>query len=110
MLCLVAGTSVPPRTTRRNILEDGILLSQGRENLKSYAALTGWAQYRRHNVFPVWHELGFYTLEDGILHGHRREHLKSYAALTCRTLKLRRNVSPVRYELWFLYPRRRHSS
>jgi hypothetical protein len=34
--------SVLTRTTLRNIPEDAILHSQGRENLKSYTALTGW--------------------------------------------------------------------
>jgi hypothetical protein len=36
-------TSILTRPTRRNILEDGILHSNRRENLKSYIALTGWA-------------------------------------------------------------------
>jgi hypothetical protein len=36
-------TSVLRRTTRRNILEDGVLHSHCRENQKSYIALTGWA-------------------------------------------------------------------
>jgi hypothetical protein len=35
-------TSVLTRATRRNIPEDGILLSHRRENLKSYIALTAW--------------------------------------------------------------------
>jgi hypothetical protein len=35
-------TSVITRATRRNILEDAILHSHRRENLKSYIALTGW--------------------------------------------------------------------
>jgi hypothetical protein len=35
-------TSVLTRATRRNILEDYILHSHHRENLKSYIALTGW--------------------------------------------------------------------
>jgi hypothetical protein len=35
-------TSVLIRATRRNILEDAILHSHRRENLKSYIALTGW--------------------------------------------------------------------
>jgi hypothetical protein len=35
-------TSVLTRATRRNILEDAILHSHSRENLKSYIALTGW--------------------------------------------------------------------
>jgi hypothetical protein len=30
------------KATRRNIPEGGILHSRGRENLKSYIALTGW--------------------------------------------------------------------
>jgi hypothetical protein len=29
-------------------------------------------------VFPLRHELGFYTPEDDILHSHRRKNLKSY--------------------------------
>jgi hypothetical protein len=37
-------TSVLTRATRRNIPEDSILHSHRRENLKSYTALTGWAQ------------------------------------------------------------------
>jgi hypothetical protein len=37
---VVAGSSVPTISTRRNIPEDGILHSQSRENLKSYKALT----------------------------------------------------------------------
>jgi hypothetical protein len=36
-------TSVLTRATWRHIQEDGILECQGRENLKSYMALTGWA-------------------------------------------------------------------
>jgi hypothetical protein len=36
-------TSVLTRATWRHILEDGILHSHRRENLKSYIALTGWA-------------------------------------------------------------------
>jgi hypothetical protein len=35
-------TSVLTRATRRNIIEDDILHSHRRENLKSYIALTGW--------------------------------------------------------------------
>jgi hypothetical protein len=35
-------TSVITRTTRRNIAEDTILHSHGREDLKSHIALTGW--------------------------------------------------------------------
>jgi hypothetical protein len=35
-------TSALTRAIRRNILEDAILLSHCRENLKSYIALTGW--------------------------------------------------------------------
>jgi hypothetical protein len=35
-------TSVLTRATRRIILEDGILHSHRRENLKSYIVLTGW--------------------------------------------------------------------
>jgi hypothetical protein len=41
------------RATLRNIVEDGIPHSHDHENLKSYIALTGWALYCRHNVFPV---------------------------------------------------------
>jgi hypothetical protein len=36
-------TSILTRATRRNIPEEGILHSHGRENLKSYIALTWWA-------------------------------------------------------------------
>jgi hypothetical protein len=36
-----SGTSVLTRATRRHILEDDILHSHRRENLKSYIALTG---------------------------------------------------------------------
>jgi hypothetical protein len=35
-------TSILIRATRRNIPEDAILHSHGRENLKSYIASTGW--------------------------------------------------------------------
>jgi hypothetical protein len=35
-------TSVLTRATRHNILEDGIIHSHRRANLKSYIALTGW--------------------------------------------------------------------
>jgi hypothetical protein len=35
-------TSVITRATRRNIPEAAILHSQGRDDLKSYIALTGW--------------------------------------------------------------------
>jgi hypothetical protein len=35
--------SVLTRATRRNVLEDDILHSHRRENLKSYIALIGWA-------------------------------------------------------------------
>jgi hypothetical protein len=35
-------TSFFTRDTRHNIPEDDILHSHGRENLKSYIALTGW--------------------------------------------------------------------
>jgi hypothetical protein len=37
-----SGTSVLTRATWRNILEDDILYSNCRENLKSYIALTCW--------------------------------------------------------------------
>jgi hypothetical protein len=37
-------TSVLTRATRRHIPEDGIPHSHGREDFKSYIALTGWAQ------------------------------------------------------------------
>jgi hypothetical protein len=45
------------------ILEDAILHSHSRENLKSYIALTGWTLSRRRNVSPLRYEL-----EDAILH------------------------------------------
>jgi hypothetical protein len=64
------------------ISEDAILHSHRRENLKSYIALTGWALYRRRNVYAMRYELGFYISEDAIRHSHRRDNLKSYIALT----------------------------
>jgi hypothetical protein len=60
------------------ILEDGILHSHRRRNLKSYIELSGWALQRTCNVSHVRYELGLYILEDGILHSHRRINLKSY--------------------------------
>jgi hypothetical protein len=36
-------TSVLARATRRNVPEDGILLSHRRDNLKFYIALIGWS-------------------------------------------------------------------
>jgi hypothetical protein len=51
--------SVLIRAKRRNIPEDGILRCHRRQNLKSYVALTGWALYRRCNVFPVRYKQGF---------------------------------------------------
>jgi hypothetical protein len=74
--------SVLTRATRRNIPEDGILLSHCSENLKSYTALTGWTLLQRCNVSPVRYELGLYIPGDGILHSHRREKIKSYIELT----------------------------
>jgi hypothetical protein len=65
---------------------DGILHSHRRENLNYYLALTGWALWRRSNVFPVRYELGSYVPEDDILHSHRRGNLKYYLALTGWTL------------------------
>jgi hypothetical protein len=59
-----------------HILEDGILHSYRRENLKSYIALTGWALQRRCNVSPVRYELGLYIPEDDNVHSHSRENLK----------------------------------
>jgi hypothetical protein len=60
------------------IPEDGTLHSHLRENLKFYMALTGWAMWRRCNVYPVRYELRFYIPDDGILHNHRRENLKYF--------------------------------
>jgi hypothetical protein len=60
------------------IPEDDILHSHGRENLKSYIALTGWTLLQRRNVSSVKYELGFYIPEDDILHSHCREDLQSY--------------------------------
>jgi hypothetical protein len=71
-------TSATTRATWRHIPEDGILHSHRRENLKSYIALTGWALYRRRNVFPVRCKLSFYIPEDCILHSQRRKDLKYY--------------------------------
>jgi hypothetical protein len=45
---------------RFSIPEDDILLSRRREVLRSYISFTGWALYRKCNVFPVRYELGFY--------------------------------------------------
>jgi hypothetical protein len=59
------------------ILEDGILHSHSRENLKSYIALTGLGLKRGRNVAHMRYELGFYISEDGIFHGHCRENFKS---------------------------------
>jgi hypothetical protein len=92
------------KSTRHHNPEDGILYSHRRENLKSYLELTGWVLQRRHNVFPVRYELGFYIREDGLLHSHRLENLKSYIALTGWALQRRRNVFPVKYELGFYIP------
>jgi hypothetical protein len=64
------------------IPQEGSHRSNCRDNPKSYIALTGWALWRRCNVFPVRYELGFYIADDSILHSHRREYLKSYIALT----------------------------
>jgi hypothetical protein len=63
---LSSKTSVLTRPTGRNIPEDGILHSHHLENLKYYIALTGWALYRRGNVFPLKYELEFYIPEEGI--------------------------------------------
>jgi hypothetical protein len=70
------------RATRYHIPEESIHHSHRRENLKSYIAFTGWAVYRRRNMFPVRYVLGFYIPGVGILPGHRHENLKSYIALT----------------------------
>jgi hypothetical protein len=59
------------------ILEDSILCSHCRENLKSYIILTGWALQLRYNVSPVRYELDFYIPEDGIFHSHHHRNLKS---------------------------------
>jgi hypothetical protein len=64
------------------IPEDVILLSNCRENLRSYIALTVWILYRTRNVSPVRYELGIYIPEDDILHSYCRENLRSYIALT----------------------------
>jgi hypothetical protein len=58
--------------------EEDILHNRRRENLKSYIALTGWALYRRRNMFPVKYELGYYIPEYSCLHSCRRENLKSF--------------------------------
>jgi hypothetical protein len=55
------------------ILEDDILHSYSRENLKSYTVLIGCTLYWKRNVSPVRYELGFYIPEDDILRSHRRE-------------------------------------
>jgi hypothetical protein len=68
-------TLVLTRATRLNIPGEDFPHSHGRENLKSYIALTGWTLEWRRNVSPVKYELGFYIPEDDILHSHRRENL-----------------------------------
>jgi hypothetical protein len=78
--------SLLTRAIRRNILEDDILHSHRRENLKPYIALTDWTLLWRRNMSPVKYQLGFYIPEDDILHSDRRENLKSYIALTGWTL------------------------
>jgi hypothetical protein len=78
---LSSETSVLTRATRRNIPEYDILPSPHRENLKSYIALTGWALWRRRNVFRVRYEQGSYIPADGILHSQGSENLSSYIAL-----------------------------
>jgi hypothetical protein len=40
---MFSETSVLTRATRHHVLEDGILHSHRRENLKSYIELSGWA-------------------------------------------------------------------
>jgi hypothetical protein len=75
-------TSVLISFRRHDISEDGIHKSHRRGSLKSYIALTGWALYRKRNMFPMRYERGFYIAEYGILHSHRSENLKSYIALT----------------------------
>jgi hypothetical protein len=60
------------------ILEDDILHSHCRENLRSYIALTGWALYLRRKVSPVRYELVLYIPEDDILYSHRSENLRFY--------------------------------
>jgi hypothetical protein len=94
-------TSVPTTVTRRNIPEDGILLSHRCENLKSCIALTTVVETY---VSPMRYELSFYIPEDAILHSRGRVSLKSYIALTGRILWWRRNVSTVKYELDFYIP------
>jgi hypothetical protein len=46
-------SSIFTKAIRRHIPEDGIFHSHCRENLKYYITLTGWALYRRRNVFPM---------------------------------------------------------
>jgi hypothetical protein len=88
------------KTYKHHTPEDGILHSNRCENLKSYVPLTGWALYRRRNVFLVRYgqkereqtpwplvrkrtiSTVAYITDDGILHSHRRVNLKSYIALT----------------------------
>jgi hypothetical protein len=61
-------TSVLTRATRRHISEDSILHSHRLENLNYYTELTGMDMQRRHNVFLVRYELGYYIKEEGITH------------------------------------------
>jgi hypothetical protein len=64
-------------------IQEDILHSHRRGNLKSYIALTGCALLQRRNVFPMRYELCFYIPEDGILRSHRREILKSILLTDC---------------------------
>jgi hypothetical protein len=52
-------TSFVTRATHPHIPEDGIRHSRCRDNLKSYAELTGWNLQRRCKVYPVRYELSF---------------------------------------------------
>jgi hypothetical protein len=81
------------------ILEDDILHSYRRENLKSYTELAAWTLQRRCNVFPVRFELGIYIPEDGIHHSRRRENLKSFITLTNFTAYL---TWKNKFSLWTL--------
>jgi hypothetical protein len=95
-------TSVPTRTTRSHIPEDGILHSHLRENLKSYIALTSWTltetwsvscEERTGILHPIRRLVIAAVVKTSVLHSITR--LGSVTGC---------NVFLVRYELGFYIP------